>query len=58
MFYGVGPWGWASLASIILLISGIQFAFIGLLGEYISRIMEEVKGRPLYIIRKKYMQDD
>ena len=58
MFYGVGPWGWASLASIILFLSGIQFAFIGLLGEYISRIMEEVKGRPLYIIRKKYMQDD
>jgi polyisoprenyl-phosphate glycosyltransferase len=58
MFYDVGPWGWASLASIILFLSGIQFAFIGLLGEYISRIMEEVKGRPLYIIRKKYMQDN
>ena len=58
IYYGVGPWGWASLASIILFLSGIQFAFIGLLGEYISRIMEEVKGRPLYIIRKKYMQDD
>ena len=58
VFYGLGPWGWASLASLILLLSGIQFAFIGLLGEYISRIMEEVKGRPLYIIRKKYMKDD
>jgi polyisoprenyl-phosphate glycosyltransferase len=58
LYYGVGPWGWASLASIILFLSGIQFAFIGLLGEYISRIMEEVKGRPLYIIRKKYMQDN
>jgi polyisoprenyl-phosphate glycosyltransferase len=58
IFYGVGPWGWASLASIILFLSGIQFAFIGLLGEYISRIMEEVKGRPLYIVRKKYMQDN
>jgi len=58
VFYSVGPWGWASLASIILFLSGIQFAFIGLLGEYISRIMEEVKGRPLYIIRKKYLQDD
>jgi polyisoprenyl-phosphate glycosyltransferase len=54
VFYGLGPWGWASLASIILLISGVQFTFIGLLGEYISRIMVEVKGRPLYIIREKY----
>ena len=58
VFYGIGPWGWASLVSIILLISGIQFAFIGLIGEYISRIMLEVKGRPLYVIRSKYMQDD
>jgi glycosyltransferase involved in cell wall biosynthesis len=58
LFYGIGPWGWASLVSIILLISGIQFAFIGFIGEYISRIMLEVKGRPLYIIRSKYMQDN
>jgi dolichol-phosphate mannosyltransferase len=58
LFYGIGPWGWASLVSIILFISSIQFAFIGLIGEYISRIMFEVKGRPLYIIRSKYMQDD
>ena len=58
VFYDIGPWGWASLVSIILLISGIQFAFMGLIGEYISRIMLEVKGRPLYIIRSKYMQDD
>lgn len=52
--YNFGPWGWASLVSIILLIIGIQFAFIGLIGEYISRIFIEVKNRPLYIIRKKY----
>jgi dolichol-phosphate mannosyltransferase len=58
LFYGIGPWGWASLVSIILLISGIQFAFIGFIGEYISRIMLEVKGRPLYIIRSKYMQNN
>ena len=54
IYYDFGPWGWASLVCIILITSGIQFAFIGLLGEYISRIMVEVKGRPLYIIRKKY----
>jgi len=54
IFYNVGPWGWASLVSVILLISGLQFAFIGLIGEYIFRIMSEVKGRPLYIIKEKY----
>jgi len=54
VFYNIGPWGWSSLVSIILLISGLQFAFIGLIGEYIFRIMSEVKGGPLYIINKKY----
>ena len=54
LVYDVGPWGWASLVCIILFTSGIQFAFIGLIGEYISRIMVEVKGRPLYIIRKMH----
>jgi len=54
IFFGLGPWGWASLVSIILFISGLQFAFIGFLGEHISRIMIEVKGRPMYIIRAKY----
>ena len=53
IFYDVGPWGWASLASIILFLSGIQFAFIGLLGEYISRIMEEVKRATLIYYPKK-----
>ena len=54
LFFGLGPWGWTSMVSIILLISGLQFSFIGLIGEYISRIMIEVKERPLYIIKKKY----
>ncbi len=38
----------------ILLCSGLQFAAIGILGEYISRIYDEVKGRPLYIVKHLY----
>ena len=37
----------------ILLSSGIQLIFIGLLGEYIGNIFFETKNRPLYIIEEK-----
>lgn len=50
-----GPWGWASLICTMLILSGLQFAFIGLVGEYVSRILMEVKNRPLYIIKQKYL---
>lgn len=46
--------GWASLVSIILFISGLQFICFGIMGEYIGRIFEETKGRPLYIIKDIY----
>ena len=42
--------GWTLLFSAMLLISGMQFIFIGILGEYIGRIFTEVQGRPLYIV--------
>ncbi len=42
--------GWSSLASIILFLGGIQLISIGILGEYIGRIFDETKGRPLYFI--------
>lgn len=43
--------GFASLAILILFIGGIQLLTVGLLGEYISRIFDEAKQRPLYIMR-------
>jgi dolichol-phosphate mannosyltransferase len=42
--------GWASLMLTILFIGGIQLIGIGIIGEYISRISENVRNRPLYII--------
>lgn len=54
IFYDVGPWGWPSLVTIILLLSGLQFLFIGIIGEFLARILVEVKNRPLYIIRRIY----
>jgi dolichol-phosphate mannosyltransferase len=46
--------GWASLATLILFISSMQFACMGIMGEYIGRIFDEAKERPLYIVRDTY----
>lgn len=44
------PQGWLTLAGLILLIGGIQLCGIGVVGQYISRIFEETKKRPLYFV--------
>lgn len=45
--------GWATLVCSITLLMGLQFVFLGILGEYVGRIYSEVKKRPLYIIEEK-----
>lgn len=50
IFFQAGIVGWASTLSTILLIGGIQLITLGIIGEYIGRIYEEVKQRPNYII--------
>jgi len=43
--------GWASLAVLVLFLGGVQLVALGLLGQYISRIFDESKKRPLYFLR-------
>jgi dolichol-phosphate mannosyltransferase len=50
--------GFSSTILTILLIGGIQLVSVGVLGEYIGRIYEEIKGRPAYIIREKVSRPD
>lgn len=44
--------GWATMTVSILFLGGIQLVGIGILGEYIGRIFEEIKHRPLYLVSK------
>jgi dolichol-phosphate mannosyltransferase len=49
--------GWASLLVSTCLQSGVILMSIGILGEYVARIFEEVKGRPLYLISDRFNCD-
>lgn len=50
--------GWSSIMITILLMGGVQLTTIGIMGEYVARISEESKKRPLYIIEKIYAKSD
>ncbi len=54
---GLSPPGFATLVVAIFLLSGIQLITIGVIGEYVGRIFEEVKRRPLYVTRQIYRQE-
>lgn len=45
--------GWSTLAAGLALFSGVQLLMLGIIGEYISQIYEEIKQRPLYVIAEQ-----
>lgn len=49
-FPGSAQSGWASLIAVSLFFNGIILLMLGIIGEYIGRIYDEAKGRPLYVI--------
>jgi glycosyltransferase involved in cell wall biosynthesis len=51
IFYGDAVAGWRSLMAVALFLGGIQLMFIGIIGEYLTRVFDETKNRPLYLVK-------
>ena len=49
---GLNPAGFTTLVVAVFFLAGIQLMTIGVVGEYVGRIFDEVKRRPLYVVRR------
>jgi dolichol-phosphate mannosyltransferase len=50
LFLGHSPQGFTALILVITFLSGVQLLFLGVIGEYLGRVYEEVKQRPTYVV--------
>jgi len=54
LIYGNPVAGWSTLAVAVTFLGGVQLLSIGILGEYVARIFNEVKHRPNYLVSEKH----
>jgi hypothetical protein len=54
LIWGIDVPGYESTLAIVLFLGGMQLLTLGILGDYLGRVFDEVKGRPLYIVREIY----
>jgi hypothetical protein len=45
--------GWTTIVVTLLFFFGVQMIFLGVIGEYLARIFEEVKRRPLFLVKRE-----
>ena len=50
--------GWATIIGCVLFFGGVQLMVLGIMGEYIGRIFDETKGRPLYLVERMRPKDE
>ena len=53
LVHGVDVPGYASLMVVVLFLGGVQLLSLGVIGEYLGRVYDEVKARPLYVVRAR-----
>jgi dolichol-phosphate mannosyltransferase len=58
LFLDRSPQGFTALILVITFLSGVHLFFLGVIGEYVGRVYEEVKGRPIYIVGKLVRNGD
>lgn len=56
LLYGHNVSGWTTIVVGLMGFSGIQLLSLGVVGEYVGRIFEEVKGRPLFVVKREMGQ--
>ncbi len=56
--YGVDVPGYASIVVLLLFLGGLQLMSLGILGEYLSKVYDQVKGRPIYILKETLKNEE
>jgi len=58
LVWGIDVPGYESILASVLFLGGMQLLTLGIIGDYLGRVFDEVKGRPLFIVRRLYEPDD
>ncbi|MCL5405880.1 MAG: glycosyltransferase family 2 protein [Deltaproteobacteria bacterium] len=57
LFVGKTPQGWASLMMVVTVMGSIQLFVLGIIGQYLGRMHEQVRARPIFIVRDVFRKD-
>jgi polyisoprenyl-phosphate glycosyltransferase len=55
---GMPPSGWVAVATLLGILGGVHLVFLGILGEYLGMVLDEVKARPHYLVEEKINFED
>jgi hypothetical protein len=57
IFFGETVQGFPTIMAIMLLLGGVQLIVLGVIGEYLGRVFDETKQRPLYLLESVWWSD-